>query len=237
MVHLERRAAGPAVTRLLVTGASGALGGYLLARLAQLGRAAAAWSGASTGVRFGVSLRPVDLADLSALERAWHNDAPSVVIHAAAMANVAHCLQAPDRARAVNVAATDRLARLAANAGARLLLVSTDLVFGGDRAPYAETDPPAPLSVYGRTKAEAEQAVLAHPGHAVARVSLLYGPSLTDRPGFFDAQLRVLRDGGAMPLFEDEWRTPLDLPTAAAASSGWPTPAGQASTTSAGRSG
>lgn len=205
------------MTRLLVTGASGALGGYLLAHLARLGRPVIAWSGSTAGVCSGIALRPVDLADPSALERSWRDDAPTGVIHAAAMASVAHCLQQPDRARAINVAATARLARLCATHGARLVLVSTDLVFGGDRAPYAEADAPAPLSVYGRTKVEAEQAVLSHPGHVVARVSLLYGPSLTGRPGFFDAQLRALRAGSSMPLFVDEWRTPLDLPTAAAA--------------------
>jgi dTDP-4-dehydrorhamnose reductase len=72
-----------------------------------------------------------------------------------------------------------------------------------------------PLSVYGRTKAEAEQAVLALPGSVVARVSLLLGPSLVGKTGFFEEQVNALRERRSVTLFEDEWRTPLDLPSAA----------------------
>lgn len=202
--------------RLLLTGASGLLGGYLLEQVR--GRpGVVAWSGSTAAVRAGVALQPIDLTDLSAVERSFRDAAPAAVIHAAAMAGVADCARDPRRARRVNTEATATLARLCAAAGARLLLVSTDLVFDGEHAPYAEDAVPRPLSVYGRSKADAEAAVLARAGHAVARVSLLYGPSLGDRPGFFDLQLRALRGGDALSLFADEWRTPLDLPTAALA--------------------
>lgn len=201
--------------RLLLTGASGLLGGYLLEQVR--GRAGVvAWSGSTAAVRAGVAMLPIDLTDLSAVERSFRDAAPAVVIHAAAMAGVADCARDPRRARRVNTEATATLARLCTAAGARLLLVSTDLVFDGEQAPYAEGAVPRPLSVYGRSKADAEAAVLARTGHAVARLSLLYGPSLGDRPGFFDLQLRALR-GDALALFADEWRTPLDLPTAALA--------------------
>src|SRR5439155_2744036 len=88
--------------------------------------------------------------------------------------------------------------------------------FDGERAPYGEEDDPAPLSVYGRTKADAEAAVRAA-GGLVVRVSLLYGPSLSGRPSFFDDQAAALRSGRPLTLFEDEWRTPLALPAAARA--------------------
>ena len=101
--------------------------------------------------------------------------------------------------------------------GARFVFVSTDLVFDGDRGNYRETDPPNPLTVYGRTKADAEKEVLAFPGTAVARLSLLYGPCLTGRSSFFDRMVTALRENLPISLFADEWRTPLALPTAAAA--------------------
>jgi dTDP-4-dehydrorhamnose reductase len=59
--------------------------------------------------------------------------------------------------------------------------------------------------------------VLARGRQAVVRVSLLFGPSLNGRPNFFDRQVAALQAGQAVRLFDDEWRTPLDLPTAAKA--------------------
>jgi dTDP-4-dehydrorhamnose reductase len=162
-------------------------------------------------------LRPVDLADPDGLADAFREARPAAVIHAGALATVAACHGDPERAWAVNVRASTAIAELSARAGARLLLVSTDLVFDGEQGWYREADAPAPLSVYGQTKAAAEQAVLAAPRSVVVRVSLLFGPTLIGRPAFFDGQLAALRERRPVTLFEDEWRTPLSLVTAARA--------------------
>jgi dTDP-4-dehydrorhamnose reductase len=203
--------------RWLITGASGQLGGYLLRHLSSLGEPVTAWSGSSRGERFGVPLHPVDLADPDAVAARFHDARPDVILHAGALARVDECYRDPDRARRVNTEASARLAELASRSGTRLVLVSTDLVFGGERGGYVEDDPPRPLSVYGRTKADAEAAVLAFPQTAVARVSLLFGPTLAGRPGFFDGLIAALRTGRPINLFADEWRTPLSLDAAARA--------------------
>jgi dTDP-4-dehydrorhamnose reductase len=202
----------------LLTGASGQLGAYLLRELTACGAAVTAWSGTRRGELFGVPLQPVDLADADAVADAFRRARPEVIVHAAAVASVAECHRDPPRARRVNVGGTATLAELAAAAGARLVLVSTDLVFDGESPPYREEDLLAPLSVYGRSKADAEAAAsLAAPRAAVARVSLLYGRALTGRPSFFDQQAEALRAGRPVTLFADEWRTPLHLATAAQA--------------------
>jgi dTDP-4-dehydrorhamnose reductase len=201
--------------RVLVTGASGQLGGYLLRELTRQGIEFVAWSGSRTGQLNGAALVPVDLADASRVASAFREAKPSVVIHAGAIARVADCYRNPDRAWQVNTQGTAVLAELTARLAARLVYVSTDLVFDGEKGSYKESDAPSPLSVYGRTKAEAEQAAQSIPNSAVVRVSLMYGPSLVDRPSFFDQQLAALRDRRPFTLFADEWRTPLDLSTAA----------------------
>jgi dTDP-4-dehydrorhamnose reductase len=201
--------------RFLVTGASGLLGGYLLRELA--GQEVVAWSGTRTGRLFGVELRPVDLADPALVAAAFRAARPDVVLHAAALAAVADCLRDPARAEQVNTQGTARLAELAGEVGARLLLVSTDLVFDGAAGNYTESDVPAPLSTYGRSKWAAEAPVRALPRGVAARLSLLFGPSLTGRRSFFDQQLAALRERRPLPLFVDEWRTPLALHTAAQA--------------------
>jgi dTDP-4-dehydrorhamnose reductase len=201
--------------RVLLTGASGQLGGYFLRELA--GQPVIAWSGSRTGELFGVTLQPVDLADRDSAVTAFRESRPDVVVHAAAMAKVSECLRDPERARLVNARGTELLAELADEARCRLIYVSTDLVSDGERGGYREEDAPSPVSVYGRTKVDGERAVLAMPRGLVARVSLLFGPSIIGRPTFFDEQVAGARNGKPIALLSDEWRTPLSLMTAARA--------------------
>jgi dTDP-4-dehydrorhamnose reductase len=204
-------------TRALVTGATGNLGAYLVRELVAQGCEVRAWGHVRPAIVSGVPARAVELTDRAGVTGAYREAAPDVVIHAAAMSAVGDCFRDPDQAEAVNVGGTAALVELCFAAGARLVFVSTDLVFDGERAPYSEVDPPTPLSAYGRTKVAAERAVLAANGHVVVRVSLLFGPALSGRPSFFDQQADALRAGRPVRLFHDEWRTPLGLVTAARA--------------------
>jgi dTDP-4-dehydrorhamnose reductase len=175
------------------------------------------WSGSHAGSLFGVEIQPIDLAHPDRVALAIREVRPDLLIHTAALARIEACRRDPERARQINLEGTAVLSQLAASAGTRMLHVSTDLVFDGTQGNYRESDRPAPLSVYGRTKHEAELAVLADPRNAVARVSLLFGPTLTHRQGFFDQQLAALRAGSPLTLYEDEWRTPVSILTAARA--------------------
>ena len=165
----------------------------------------------------GIPSDAVELGDPKQVAEAFKAARPAIVLHAGAMASPAECFRAPERARQINVEGTAALADAAAETGARLVLVSTDLVFDGEQGGYRETDRPSPLSIYGKTKLAAEKVALAHPRNIVARVSLLFGPTLVARPSFFDEQVAALRDRRMCQLFSDEWRTPLGLHTAARA--------------------
>ncbi len=104
---------------------------------------------------------------------------PDVVIHAAAYTDVDGAEREPARAMLINADGTERVAQAAAKVGARLLYISTDYVFDGEkRTPYLETDTPNPLNVYGRSKLEGEQRALAvcH-DTLVVRTAWLYGKS------------------------------------------------------------
>jgi dTDP-4-dehydrorhamnose reductase len=201
--------------RILLTGASGQLGAYLIDRLLLDGHEPIAWSGRETGDRGGIAFRPVELTNSSAIEMALAEADPAVILHAAAISATDAVLRDPDRARAINVEATRRLAEWSEHRGRRLVFTSTDLVFDGSRAWNREDDPADPILAYGRTKVEAEAAVLNVPGGLVARVSLLYGPSRCGRPYFFTNTIDAIRRGDPVGSFEDEHRTPLDMATAA----------------------
>jgi dTDP-4-dehydrorhamnose reductase len=164
-----------------------------------------------------MDLQPVDLTNTDQVVTAFRQAQPGAVLHAGAIASIADCWRDPHRAHQVNTQGSALLAELSSQAGARLLLVSTDLVFDGQQGRYRESDTPSPLSVYGRTKAAAEPPILAVPRGIVVRVSLLFGPSLSGRPSFFDQQATALRERKPVTLFRDEWRTPLSLATAARA--------------------
>jgi dTDP-4-dehydrorhamnose reductase len=203
--------------RTLLTGATGNLGSYLLRELRAREADVVAWSGSTIRTMFGVTTRPVDLADPDKIARNFKEAGPSLVIHAGAVASVADCYRDRERAEKVNVQGSKVLSELAADARARIMFISTDLVFDGEQGAYREPDEPRPLSAYGRTKLAAEAAVLTNPRSAVVRVSLLFGPTLVGRPSFFDKQMAALREHNPIRLFSDEWRTPLGLATAARA--------------------
>jgi len=112
-----------------------------------------------------------------------------VVVNCAAATDVDGCERDHDLARRINTESPERIARLCAERGARLVHIGTDYVYDGalDR-PYTEEDEPNPLSHYGVTKLEGDRAVLAaSPGHVVVRVSWVFGP---DKPSFVDAIVR-----------------------------------------------
>jgi dTDP-4-dehydrorhamnose reductase len=170
----------------------------------------------------------VDLTDEASVGRAFDKTglgAGDAVVNAAAMARVGDAYSNPELARAVNVEAVGRLARLCAARGVWLVHCSTDMVFEGERVGgmYREEDEARPVSVYGRTKLEGEAAVLGMGdvieggGGTVCRLSLLYGLGLGGSETFMGGLIAKLRSGESVTLFDDEWRTPLTLGDAAAA--------------------
>lgn len=198
---------------ILVTGATGLLGGFLCAELRARGVRFAACSGPTRGR--AEDLHPVDITDPASVAKVFGDVRPDAVIHAAVF-NAADCGRDPARAALVNVTGSANIAKACGEIGARLVHVSTDQVFDGEAAPYDERAPRSPTSVYGRTKADAEDAALARSQDAVvARMPLLFGPTRNARLGFFDHQLASVREKKTMRLFDDEWRTPLSLRVAA----------------------
>jgi dTDP-4-dehydrorhamnose reductase len=155
------------------------------------------------------------------LEVLVHELEPSWILNCVALSRMDACERDPQRAQELNAHFAERVARAARARGARLVHVSTDLVFDGEpprAAGYSEQDAARPLSVYGRSKLAGEDAVLAaDPRALVVRLPLLSGDSGGRGLGASDA-LRVALERGELPvLYEDEWRTPLEVSSAARA--------------------
>ena len=107
----------------------------------------------------------------------------------------------------VIVAGTRHITQAAASCGARLVHISSDVIFNGREAPYAESAEPAPLHAYGRAKAEAEKIAAAYANHAIVRTSLIYGLRLMDRGTAW--MVEALRAGEPVTLFTDQIRNPV----------------------------
>lgn len=194
-----------AAVRILVTGATGFLGGPVVKALRERGHEVVVT--ARKGVEAAVDLAAPGM--VSAVVEALR---PDLVLNLAAMARQPECERNIDAARAINVAVPAQFAR---RFGSRLLHVSTDLVFDGRHAPYSENSAPAPLSAYGVTKAEGEEAALRHGGRVV-RLPLLFGPDEHGRGA--SAALRVA-EAARRPsrMYTNEYRTPLHSADAAVA--------------------
>lgn len=200
---------------LLVTGASGFLGAHVVRVLEARGLGHVAWRGVRGGPP-GTAYPSVNLLDEVATRSAFASAAPSCVLHCAAEAGLGPCAAEPARALALNAGVPEQLAALARASGARFVFVSTDMVFDGEHAPYTEDDPPSPTTTYGRSKREGEvRALAACPEALVVRVPTLFGDGLTERVSFTTATRAALAAGREVRLFDDEFRTPLEVREAA----------------------
>ncbi|HEU4977123.1 MAG TPA: sugar nucleotide-binding protein [Baekduia sp.] len=189
---------------LLVTGASGFLGATLCARAA-----AAGWAVAGTHHRHapaGVDSTALDVRDADAVDALVQRLRPAAVVHTAYVQDV-------DGAWATNVDGAAHVAAAAARTGARLVHLSSDVVFAGDGdRPLVEDDHPAPVSAYGASKAAGEEAVSrAHPGASIVRTSLIYGG-----PGHAPSKHELLAVAAArgerdVVFFSDELRNPVQV--------------------------
>lgn len=140
------------------------------------------------------------------------------VFFAGAYTHVDGCEADPGRAFAVNRDAPAAAAREAARRRTPFVIYSTEYVFDGTAEPYTETDAPHPLSVYGRSKLEAEQAVLsAHPDALVIRTSVVYGVDRQEK-NFVYQTLRRRGAGERMKVATDQRSSPTYVEDLAAAS-------------------
>ena len=188
---------------VLITGASGLLG---RATLAAFRSNPAVWArvvGASLTrpVPEGVQ---VDLTNGDAVRALIASLRPSLVVHAAAERRPDVCEKDAAASEALNVDAVWCLGRACAASGAAFIYISTDYLFDGCSAPYAEDAPVCPLNAYGRQKARGEWAARgAHEGAVVLRVPVLYGPTADLRESAVTTFAAAVLDAGKAQAIDD----------------------------------
>jgi dTDP-4-dehydrorhamnose reductase len=210
----DQSTAADSSIRAVVIGGSGQIGGWLLRVLAERGHDARG-TFATTGFP---GLVPLDAANQSAAADWLRGQGPEVVLYPAGFTWVDGCERDPQKARAANVEQPLNLARAAAEVGARFVYFSTDYVFDGHQGPYTEVAEPRPLSAYGQSKLEAEQALADTLGDSllVVRTTWVYGPERQGK-NFAYQLVRTLGEGRSLPCPSDQVSTPSYGPDVASA--------------------
>ena len=186
--------------KILLLGKNGQVGWELQRSLAVLGEVVAL-------DRHGADGLCGDLSDLAGLARTVQAVQPQLIVNAAAYTAVDQAESEVELARKLNALAPGVLAQEAVRLKAWLIHYSTDYVFDGSgNAPWMETDATTPLSVYGRTKLEGEQAITASGcRHLIFRTSWVYGA----RGGnFAKTMLRLATEREQLNVIDDQIGAP-----------------------------
>ena len=178
--------------KVLITGASGQLGGALQ-------RTAPAHAELNA-----IDVEDVDLSDSAMLRARLAVEAPDLILNAGAFTAVDKAEDEEDLARAVNADAVGVMVEAMAETGGRLVHVSTDFVFDGNSPrPYRPQDERFPLSVYGRTKAEGEDHLRA--SDLLVRTAWVYEAGGAN---FVATMLRLMRERDSLNVVSDQIGSP-----------------------------
>ena len=198
--------------KILLTGASGLLGHAYAIAAVRRGHEVIALANTNTPVATGLTRKlQMDLSDPSALTSLILEHWPDAIVNCAAISNPASVEAEPALAEKINVALPRHLAQLSTHIGARLIHISTDMVFDGQsEEPYRSTDIPAPTNLYGQTKLMSEREVLEHNPEdpVVLRIPILMGNSPGGQRSLHEKLIAAIHAGQHPKLFCDEIRQP-----------------------------
>jgi dTDP-4-dehydrorhamnose reductase len=185
----------PIQAPILLTGATGQVGGELLALLPELGEVIAP------------PRSTMDLANPQSIRETIRAVKPRWIVNPGAYTAVDKAESEPDLAHAINAEATQTIGEEARSIGAGVIHFSTDYVFSGTgTTPYVESDTPAPVSVYGASKLAGEKALAtAGDGHMIFRTSWVYG---AQGKNFLLTILKLAREREHLRVVGDQYGAP-----------------------------
>ena len=200
--------------KILITGGTGLLGTALL----QSGRSSnfeitATYCRSQCPVLSSITFARLDVSDSDNVMRLFDQVQPEVVIHAASIGSVDYAEQHRDETWAVNVDGTRNIAEACRRYGARLVFISSNAVFDGERPFYSEEDAVCPINYYGELKVEGErvvQTLVEDP--AIVRPILMYGwPNVGQRGNMVTFWLEKFEQGELVHAVNDVWSKPLQV--------------------------
>ena len=193
-----------------VTGASGMLGSALITHLSKSYRVFATSRGKGVEGK-NIKWDCFDLTDITLLNEWLETIKPDVVIHCAAIVNVDLCEDNVKLATKLHIETTEVMANYLDSNGGRLIYISTDSVFDGEKqGAYSESDLVSPLNVYAKTKIMGEKSVQSMNNGLVLRTNII-GWTQEDKTSFAEWVLNRLNDNAPLNLFYDVYFSPLSV--------------------------
>ena len=133
---------------------------------------------------------------------------PNYIVHTAALTGVDYCEAHKKEAWQINVNGTRNVAEIAEEINAKLIYISTDYVFNGEKGMYQENDPTYPVDYYGETKLEGENVVKETcDDYLIVRPSVLYGWNPV-KLNFVTWMIKELKEGKKINIVKDQFNTP-----------------------------
>lgn len=201
------------IKKILITGGSGFLGQYLNIELNKNYEILSLYN-FNIGNCNNFNSQKVDLTDYQTLDKIFSEYLPDIVIHSAAVSNVQKADELPQRkVFEINVKVTDEIAKLCDKYNAKLIYISTDLVYAGYRGSFLKEDAKLiPASIYAETKLMGEVKIQnVFDNFIILRMALLYGFGLNHTKNHFQEIYYKLKNGKTVDLFLDQFRTPLSV--------------------------
>lgn len=157
----------------------------------------------------------LDVANVASVDRAFDSARPDLVLLLAAMADIDECERFPAQAFEVNVRGAENVANACARTGARLAFTSSAAVFDGKKHGYSEEDAVCPLSIYGKTKSRAEDAIRAlTPSAVIIRLALVLGLArAAETNAMLNRLMEKWKAGQVVRFPTNEARNPIDAAT------------------------
>lgn len=199
--------------RILITGSNGLLGQKIVGQLKKRNIEFLATSKGENRNTDCEDLNYVsmDICSEEEIAHVFHTFLPTHVIHTAAITNVDFCELNPKECQETNVFATKTLFEEAKKIGAHFQLLSTDFIFDGEKGNYKEEDIPNPLSIYAKSKVDAEQFLItdSYSNYSIVRTIIVYGVGNNlSRTNIVCWAKEALSKGQEMRIIDDQFRAP-----------------------------
>lgn len=199
--------------RILITGSNGLLGQKIVR---QLNKRKIEFLATSKGENRNPDCEDanyvsMDICSEEEIAHVFHTFLPTHVIHTAAITNVDFCELNPKECQETNVFATKKLFEEAKKIGAHFQLLSTDFIFDGEKGNYKEEDIPNPLSIYAKSKVDAEQFFItdSYSNYSIVRTIIVYGVGNNlSRTNIVCWAKEALSKGQEMRIIDDQYRAP-----------------------------
>ncbi len=200
------------MNKVLITGANGFLGYYLVQHLLEKNYWIIATGAGPCRLPFQHSrflYHTMDISNEKMIQEVLMQYQPDMIVHAGALSKPDECEVRKEVAQQTNVMGTQYLLDHARKLKSQFIFLSTDFVFNGEKGMYSETDQPDPVNFYGDTKLQAEQLVELYPFKwCIVRTVLVYGKPFQNRQNLVTGSALALQNDETLKIFDDQIRTP-----------------------------